>query len=74
LNKISYGWDRKKFIEKGGWAIMPCSEKADATVAKACAETLRQFLRADSCGVTLPSFFAARATHYARVRRGREFR
>jgi hypothetical protein len=40
LNKISYAWDRGKFIEKGGWAIMPGGEQADATVAKACAETL----------------------------------
>jgi hypothetical protein len=40
LNKISYTWDRGTFIEKGGWAIMPGSEKADSTVVKACAETL----------------------------------
>ena len=40
LNKFSYSWDRDAFIEKGGWAIMPGSEKADSAVAKACAETL----------------------------------
>jgi hypothetical protein len=40
LNKISYAWDRETFIEKGGWAVMPGSEKADSAVAKACAETL----------------------------------
>jgi hypothetical protein len=40
LNKISYAWDRGTFIEKGGWAIMPGSKKADSAVAKACAETL----------------------------------
>jgi hypothetical protein len=40
LSKISYAWDRGTFIEKGGWAIMPGSEKADSAVAKACAETL----------------------------------
>lgn len=40
LNKISYAWDRGTFIEKGGWATMPGSEKADSTVATACAETL----------------------------------
>jgi hypothetical protein len=40
LNKISYAWDRGTFVEKGGWAIMPGSEKADSAVAKACAETL----------------------------------
>jgi hypothetical protein len=41
LKKISFAWDRETFIEKGGWAIMPGSEKADSAVAKACAETLR---------------------------------
>jgi hypothetical protein len=40
LNKISYAWDRGTFIEKGGWATMPGSEKADSAVATACAETL----------------------------------
>lgn len=40
LNKFSYAWDREAFVEKGGWATMPGSEKADSTVAKACAETL----------------------------------
>ena len=40
LNKISYARDRGTFIEKGGWARMPGSEKAEPTVAKACAETL----------------------------------
>jgi hypothetical protein len=39
-NKINYAWDRRTFIEKGGWATMPGSEKADSAVAKACAETL----------------------------------
>jgi hypothetical protein len=41
LKKISFAWDRETFIEKGGWATMPGSEKADSAVAKACAETLR---------------------------------
>jgi len=40
LNEVSYAWDRGMFIENGGWAIMPGSEKADSVVAKACAETL----------------------------------
>ena len=40
LNKLSYAWDRDAFVEKGGWATMPGSEKADSAVAKACAETL----------------------------------
>jgi hypothetical protein len=41
LKKINFAWDRETFIEKGGWATMPGSEKADSAVAKACAETLR---------------------------------
>jgi hypothetical protein len=47
LSKISYAWDRGTFIEKGGWAIMPGSEKADSEVAKACAETLGSLKAAD---------------------------
>jgi hypothetical protein len=47
LNKISYAWDRDTFIEKGGWAIMPGSEKADSAVAKACAEKLGTLKEAD---------------------------
>jgi hypothetical protein len=39
LNKIN-SWDREAFIEQGGWAKMPGSEKADSAVAEACAETL----------------------------------
>jgi hypothetical protein len=40
LSKINYAWDRRTFIEKGGWAIMPGSDKADSAVVRACAETL----------------------------------
>jgi hypothetical protein len=47
LNKFNYAWDRGAFIEKGGWAIMPGSEKADSAVAKACAETLGTLEAAD---------------------------
>jgi hypothetical protein len=47
LNKISYAWDRGAFIETGGWAIMPGSEKADSAVARACAETLGSLKAAD---------------------------
>jgi hypothetical protein len=47
LNKISYSWDRDAFIEKGGWAIMPGSEKANSAVAKACAEKLGTLKEAD---------------------------
>jgi hypothetical protein len=47
LHKFSYSWDRDAFIEKGGWAIMPGSEKADSAVATACAETLASLKAAD---------------------------
>lgn len=47
LSKISYAWDRGTFIEKGGWAKMPGSEKADSAVARACAETLGKLKAAD---------------------------
>jgi hypothetical protein len=47
LSKIGDAWDRESFIEKGGWAIMPGSEKADSAVTKACAETLVSLKAAD---------------------------
>jgi hypothetical protein len=47
LDKISYAYDRGTFVESGGWAIMPGSEKADSAVAKACAETLGGLKAAD---------------------------
>ncbi len=47
LNKFNYAWDREAFVEKGGWATMPGSEKADSTVAKACAETLAHLKTTD---------------------------
>jgi hypothetical protein len=40
LSKINYAWDRRAYIEKGGWAMMPGSDKADSAVVRACAETL----------------------------------
>lgn len=33
-------YQRSTFIEKGGWATMPGSEKGDRDVAKACADML----------------------------------
>jgi hypothetical protein len=33
-------WTRGEFIEKGGWDKMPGQEKADADVARACADGL----------------------------------
>jgi hypothetical protein len=47
LSKFSYAWDREGFIENGGWAIMPGSERTDSAVAKACAETLGTLQAAD---------------------------
>ena len=39
LNDTS-AYQRSTFIEKGGWATMPGSEKGDRDVAKACAEMI----------------------------------
>src|SRR5438552_12545650 len=33
-------WDRRAFIEKGGWAMMPGSERSNSAVVSACAERL----------------------------------
>ena len=33
-------WKRHEYIEKGGWDKMPGQEKADYTVARACADGL----------------------------------
>ena len=33
-------WDRRSIIEKGGWATMPGTDKANSAVATACAEKL----------------------------------
>ena len=38
--KAVNSWERAEFIEKGGWDKMPGEEKADVTVARACAEGL----------------------------------
>ena len=35
IEKVS-SWERDKFIEKGGWDIMPGQEKADYGVSRAC--------------------------------------
>jgi hypothetical protein len=40
LNKISTSWDRRSFIEKGGWATIPGSGAPNSDVATACAEKL----------------------------------
>ena len=38
--KAVNSWERAAFIEKGGWDKMPGEEKANDTVARACAEGL----------------------------------
>jgi len=40
LKKISTSWDKRSFIEKGGWATTPGSETPNPDVATACAEKL----------------------------------
>jgi hypothetical protein len=40
LKQISTSWDKRSFIEKGGWATMPGSETPNPDVASACAEKL----------------------------------
>jgi hypothetical protein len=35
-------YQRAAFIEKGGWATMPGSEKSDRDVARACAEMITE--------------------------------
>jgi hypothetical protein len=38
-------WKRSEFIEKGGWDKMPGQEKADSSVAQACANGLEPLLK-----------------------------
>jgi hypothetical protein len=40
LKKVSSSWDQRSFIEKGGGATMPRSDKPNSAVADACAEEL----------------------------------
>ncbi len=44
LEKVS-SWERAEFIGKGGWDKMPGQEKADFSVAKACAEGLEVLIK-----------------------------
>jgi hypothetical protein len=39
FKKVS-SWDRRSFIEKGGWATMPGTDAANSAVVTACAERL----------------------------------
>ena len=38
-------WTRSEFIEKGGWDKMPGQDKADPTVARACADGLELLIK-----------------------------
>ena len=38
-------WMRSEFIEKGGWDKMPGQEKADSSVAQACAKGLEVLIK-----------------------------
>lgn len=40
FSKVSSSWDRRSFIEKGGWATIPGSDAPNSAVATACAEQL----------------------------------
>lgn len=40
LQKIFSSWDKRSFIEKGGWATIPGSGTPNSDVATACAEKL----------------------------------
>ena len=38
--KKAASWDQRSLIEKGGWAAMPGTDRADSAVVSACAEKL----------------------------------
>ena len=38
-------WKRYEFIEKGGWDKMPGQEKADPSVARACADGIEVLIK-----------------------------
>jgi hypothetical protein len=40
FNKVSTSWDRRSFIEKGGWATIAGADAPNSAVATACAEQL----------------------------------
>jgi len=44
LGKLD-SWVRSEFIEKGGWDKMPGQEKADSSVAQACAKGLEVLIK-----------------------------
>jgi hypothetical protein len=40
FKKVSSSWDRRSFIEKGGWATMAGTDAPNSAVVSACAERL----------------------------------
>jgi hypothetical protein len=40
FKKVSSSWDRRSFIEKGGWATTPGTDAPNSAVVTACAERL----------------------------------
>jgi len=38
--KKAASWDQRALIEKGGWAVMPGTEKMNSAVASACVDKL----------------------------------
>jgi hypothetical protein len=40
FNEMTSSWDRRSLIEKGGWAAVPGTDKANSAVVSACAEKL----------------------------------
>jgi hypothetical protein len=42
LKKIDRSYERSTYVEKGGWATPPGSDKANSDVAQACADALNK--------------------------------
>ena len=40
FRKVSSSWDRRSFIEKGGWATLAGSDTPNSALATACADQL----------------------------------
>jgi hypothetical protein len=38
--KKAASWDQRAFVEKGGWAVMPGTDKPNSALVGACAEKL----------------------------------
>jgi hypothetical protein len=40
LGGVTSKWDRRSFVEKAGWAVMPGEESSNRNLAEACAQAL----------------------------------